>query len=109
MKSVMIAAMLMTGVSTAAFAGGDWVFSVTNKSDVAVTRFRTQENGEWSGNWIKKTIEPGDTFEMHFGHSDGDCEVRTKVEFEDDTFFDTDVDYCHADKITVYNKRMTWK
>jgi hypothetical protein len=54
-----------------------WKFKVVNQSSTAAVEFRTQEDGEWSKNWIADRIEPGDTFVMDFGTDKGDCTVRT--------------------------------
>jgi hypothetical protein len=77
-----------------AHAGNHWKFAVVNKSETAAIEFRTQEDGEWSSNWIKDRIEPGDSFDMDFGTDSGDCEVRTEIRFTDGSYFDADVDYC---------------
>ena len=48
-----------------AFAdSGSWKFDVVNRGNTPVIEFRTQEDGEWSENWIENRIEPGDTFEL---------------------------------------------
>ncbi|MBY0432432.1 MAG: hypothetical protein K2Q10_14645 [Rhodospirillales bacterium] len=93
-----------------AHAAGSWVFEVTNKSSASVKSFSTKENGEWSGNWIRgDKIAPGDTFELDFGSSKGDCEVRTKIVFTDGSYFDYDVDYCKSNKIFLYDDKLVTK
>ena len=81
-------ALLATVSALPAWAESHWKFGVINKSDVAAIEFRTQEDGEWSSNWIKDRIEPGDKFDMDFGTDKGDCEVRTQIRFTDGTYFD---------------------
>ncbi len=109
MRKIICAALILAGLSTNAQAAADWVFTITNKSGTTIDRFRTQEDGAWSASWLKDHIEPGDTFNMHFGHADGDCTVRTQIGFEDNTFFDVDVDYCQVEHMDIFEKRITWK
>ena len=109
MRKFLYSALILAGLSTNAQAAADWVFTITNKSGTTIDRFRTQEDGAWSASWLKDHIEPGDTFNMHFGHADGDCSVRTQIGFEDNTFFDVDVDYCQVEHMDIYEKRITWK
>ena len=72
MRKIIFAALILAGLSTNAQAAADWVFTITNKSGTTIDRFRTQEDGAWSASWLKDHIEPGNTFNMHFGHADGD-------------------------------------
>jgi len=109
MRKIIFAALILAGLSTNAQAAADWVFTITNKSGTTIDRFRTQEDGAWSASWLKDHIEPGNTFNMHFGHADGDCTVRTQIGFEDNTFFDVDVDYCQVEHMDIFEKRITWK
>ena len=105
-----------TGIVLAAFAvmnsfalaGDHWKFNVVNKSNTAALEFRTQENGEWSSNWISDRIEPGDTFNMDFGTSKGDCSVRTQISFADGSKFDAPVDYCKVNNLYIHNDSITW-
>ncbi|HEV3045067.1 MAG TPA: hypothetical protein VGY52_14490 [Roseiarcus sp.] len=90
-------------------AGEHWKFDVVNKSTVAAVEFRTQESGEWSSNWIKDRMEPGDKFNMDFGTDKGDCTVRTQIHFTDGTFFDADVDYCKVSTLYIFDKKLTWE
>lgn len=111
-KLVLIA---VSALATAAFmaspasAAGHWKFNLVNASKAQVTGFKTKENGEWSASWLDQKVAPGDEFEMDFGHDDGDCTVRTRIDFSDDTYVDADIDYCHAATITVNNDGITWK
>ena len=109
MQKLIYSALILVGLSTSAQAAADWVFTITNKSATTIDRFRTQEDGVWSSSWLTNHIEPSDTFNMHFGHADGDCSVRTQIGFEDNTFFDVDVDYCQVEHMDIYEKRITWK
>ena len=97
------------GLASSAFAGEHWKFNVVNKSNVAAIEFRTQENGQWSSNWIKDRIEPGDTFNMDFGTDKGDCTVRTEIRFTDGTYFDADVDYCKVSTLNIFDQKLTWE
>jgi hypothetical protein len=105
--AVVVAATI--GFASAALAGEHWKFNVVNKSNVAAVEFRTQENGEWSSNWIKDRIEPGDKFDMDFGADKGDCMVRTQIHFTDGTYFDADVDYCKVSTLYIYDNKLTWE
>ena len=95
--------------SSAASAGNHWKFTVVNKSQTAAIEFRTQEEDEWSSNWISDRIEPGDTFNMDFGTDKGDCTVRTQIRFTDGTYFDASVDYCKVNTLNIFEKRLTWE
>jgi hypothetical protein len=95
--------------ASAAVAGEHWKFNVINKSAVAAIEFRTQENGQWSSNWIKDRIEPGDKFDMDFGTDKGDCTVRTQIRFTDGTYFDSDVDYCKVSTLNIFDNKLTWE
>ena len=92
-----------------ASAGSHWKFTVVNKSNTPAIEFRTQEDGEWSSNWIKDRVEPGDTFDMDFGTDKGDCEVQTEIRFTDGTSFNTPVDYCKVSTLYLYEDKMTWE
>ena len=73
--AALIGALVFGGSANAA----SWKFKVYNKSNTAAVEFRTQEDGEWSSNWISDRIEPGDYFDMDFGTDKGDCTVRTQI------------------------------
>ena len=103
----MAVAALAAGTLSA--AAESWEFEVENKSSAAVVEFRTQENGEWSPNWIRQRIEPGDVFNMDFGYDEGECSVRTQIYFTDGSSFDNPVDYCEASKLTVFDDRVEWE
>src|ERR1700744_128731 len=91
------------------FGRPHWEFYIVNKSNVPAVEFRTQDNGEWSSNWIKDRIEPGDKFNMDFGTDKGDCTIRTQIRFLDGTYFDADVDYCKASTLYMYDNKLTWE
>lgn len=110
-------AALLLGVTTtlAAFAsasagdGKSWKFDVVNKGNSPVIEFRTQEEGEWSENWIENRIEPGDTVELDFETDEGKCTVRTQIRFIDGSYFDADVDYCKANLLEIHTDTLIWK
>jgi hypothetical protein len=97
------------GCASVALAGDHWKFNVVNDSSVAAIEFRTQENGQWSSNWIKDRIEPGDQFNMDFGTDKGDCTVRTQIRFTDGSYFDADVDYCKVSTLYIHDNTLTWE
>jgi hypothetical protein len=88
---------------------GHWKFELENSSNNSIVEFRTQEDGEWSENWIDNRIEPGDKTELDFETSKGKCSVRTQVRYTNGTFFDADVDYCKATTLEVHDDVMVWK
>ena len=96
-----VGALALAGAANAA----SWKFKVYNKSNTAAIEFRTQEDGEWSSNWITERIEPGDYFDMDFGTDKGDCTVRTQIRFTDGSYFDTNVDYCKISNLYIYENR----
>ena len=102
--------LMLISTNTVSLARDSWVFHVENRSSVAVKNFRTQENGKWSGNWIKgDIIRSGEKFEMDFGSSHGDCTVRTQITFTDGTYFDYDVDYCEVNVIVIREQKLTFE
>ena len=110
------AAVLALAVTTLAATFGpslaeekSWKFDVVNKGNSPVIEFRTQEDGEWSENWISERIEPGDTDTLDFETDEGSCTVRTQIRFTDGTYFDADVDYCKADLLEIYTDTLLWK
>jgi hypothetical protein len=102
------ALMASSMMASSALAGDHWKFNVVNKSNTAALEFRTQENGDWSSNWISERIEPGDTFNMDFGTSKGDCSVRTQIDFADGSKFDAPVDYCKVNNLYIHSDSITW-
>jgi hypothetical protein len=95
-------------VGSLALAGDHWKFNIVNQSSTAAIEFRTQENGDWSANWISDRIQPGDTFNMDFGSNKGDCEVRTQIHFADGSKFDAPVDYCKVNNLYIHDDNITW-
>ena len=104
---LMAAAGVVALASISSYAGEHWKFNVVNKSATAAVEFRTQEDGEWSKNWIADRIEPGDTFVMDFGTDKGDCTVRTQIHFTDGSSFDADVDYCKVSNLYIHEDKLT--
>lgn len=99
-------------IVSAAFApahADSWKFDVVNKGNSPVVEFRTQEEGEWSENWIENRIEPGDTVNLDFETAEGKCTVRTQIRFVDGTYFDADVDYCKANLLEIHTDTLVWK
>lgn len=86
-----------------------WKFNLENLGNTPVIEFRTQEEGEWSENWIEKRIEPGDKVELDFETAEGSCTVRTQVRLVDGAYFDADVDYCKAKNLEILVDKLIWK
>lgn len=86
-----------------------WYFEVENDSNGTVNEFRTQEEGEWSENWLSNRIEPGDKIKLDFETDEGKCEVRTQIHLIDGTYFDAPVDYCKAKTLVIQNNTLLWK
>jgi hypothetical protein len=86
-----------------------WYFDVENESNGTVNEFRTQEDGEWSENWLADRIEPGDKTKLDFETDEGKCEVRTQIHLVDGTYFDAPVDYCKAKTLVIQNGTLLWK
>lgn len=104
------AAVLAASAWTSAGSAEDkhWKFDVENKSNDTVVEFRTQEDGEWSENWIENRIEPGDKIELDFETDEGDCEVRTQIRMVDGSYFDAPVDYCKAKTLEIQPGKLIW-
>lgn len=90
-------------------AAASWKFELTNDSAARVTSFKTQENGVWSQNWLPVQVNPGETYEMDFGTDEGECTVRTRIWFTDQTYVDGSIDYCNMTTITVNADGITWE
>jgi hypothetical protein len=86
---------------------GEWKFKVVNRGTLPAIEFRTQEDGDWSSNWISERIEPGDSFDMDFGTDKGDCTVRTQIRFTDGSYFDANVNYCNVGTLYIHDNRLT--
>ncbi|WP_041375412.1 hypothetical protein [Polymorphum gilvum] len=108
-KIVSGSALALLIAATVNASAGQWLFDLENRSEFSVTSFRTQENGQWSDNWLNEIVAPGEVFEMDFGTDEGDCVVRTRIEFTDNTYIDANIDYCDISVITVRNKDVVWK
>ncbi len=113
MKSKSIAgltgALLLSAASVQPVLAASWKFDLTNASQARVTSFKTQENGVWSQNWLEVQIKPGETYEMDFGTDEGECAVRTRIWFTDQTYVDGNIDYCNMSTITVRADGITWE
>jgi hypothetical protein len=103
------AAAVVSSFGSALAAEKSWKFDVENKGNSPIIEFRTQEEGEWSENWIENRIEPGDKVELDFETDEGKCTVRTQIRFVDGTYFDADVDYCKANLLEIYTDTLVWK
>ncbi len=86
-----------------------WYFDVENNSNDIALEFRTQEDGEWSENWLEKRIEPGDKVKLDFETDEGKCEVRTQIHLADGGYFDAPVDYCKAKTLVIQPGQLLWK
>ena len=85
----------------------EWKFNVVNRGSHPALEFRTQEEGEWSDNWLEKRLDPGASIEMDFETDQGECTVRTQIRFTDDSYFDADVDYCTVKTLYIHHDRLT--
>ena len=111
--AALVGAVLAFGMMSAAVANAEddkhWYFEVQNDSNGTVLEFRTQEEGEWSENWLSNRIEPGDTIKLDFETDEGKCEVRTQIHLADGSYFDAPVDYCKAKTLVIQNGTLLWK
>jgi hypothetical protein len=101
--AALIVPLLLCGPAPA----GEWKFNVVNKGTLPAIEFRTREDGEWSSNWISERVEPGDSFDMDFGTSEGECTVRTQIRFTDGSYFDANVNYCKISTLYIHDSRLT--
>jgi hypothetical protein len=85
-----------------------WEFDLVNRSNANILNFKTREGGSWSRNWLNEIVVPGETFVMDFGTNEGNCGVRTRMEFSDGTFFEDTIDYCSMSTITVRINDVVW-
>ena len=85
------------------------VFEVENNSNGVVLELRTQEEGEWSENWLANRLEAGDKIKLDFETNEGKCEVRTQIHLADGSYFDAPVDYCKAQTLIIQNGTLLWK
>lgn len=107
--ALLMTSAVFTGTPLRAEDGKHWYFDVQNESNGTVNEFRTQENGEWSENWLSERLEPGDTIKLDFETNEGSCEVRTQIHLIDGTYFDAPVDYCKAATLVIQNNTLIWK
>jgi hypothetical protein len=106
--TVLAVGMLGAGVANAE-DGKHWYFEVENESNDTALEFRTQEDGEWSENWLEKRMEPGDKVKLDFETDEGKCEVRTQIHLADGGYFDAPVDYCKAKTLVIQPGQLMWK
>ena len=100
----------MFGAGTAnAEDGKHWYFDVENQSNDTAIELRTQEDGEWSENWLSNRLEPGNTIKLDFETDEGKCEVRTQIHLTDGGYFDAPVDYCKAKTLVIQQGTLVWK
>jgi hypothetical protein len=105
-KTALVATAITIAFAAPSFAGS-WKFNVVNKSSAKVLSFQTKENSSWSHNWLGENIGPGETFIMDFGTAEGECTVRTHITFNDNTYVDSDIDYCKVSNIYVTESGIT--
>lgn len=108
-KAVFTGVLIGLVVAASGASANQWLFDLENRSAASITSFRTQESGRWSGNWLEEIVLPGETFVMDFGTDQGDCTVRTRIEFTDNTYVDANIDYCNMSTITVRNNDVVWR
>ncbi len=111
--AAIIGTALAAGVPSVSIANAEdekhWYFEVQNDSNGTVLEFRTQEEGEWSENWLSNRMEPGDKIKLDFETDEGKCEVRTQIHLADGSYFDAPVDYCKAKTLVIQNNTLIWK
>ncbi|MCG6121375.1 MAG: hypothetical protein MEP57_01510 [Microvirga sp.] len=108
-KAVLAGVLVGFMAASSGASANQWLFDLENRSAASITTFRTQENGGWSDNWLEEIVAPGETFEMDFGTDEGECVVRTRIDFTDNTYVDADIDYCDMSTITVRNNDVVWR
>ena len=96
-------------MTTAAMDNDDYAFDLFNHTQVAVTQLNTKlTNDQWSRNWLSTAVRPGESRPMRFNASNDDrCEIRTRVTFQDGSYFDGTVDYCGKETLIVTEDEMT--
>jgi hypothetical protein len=100
---------LLAGSFAGSASAANWPFELHNKSRSEVVSFWTQEDGKWSDDWLgDEMVAPGETYEMDFNTDEGECEVRTRITFGDDTYVDTKIDYCEVSNIYVNKNNVTF-
>ena len=111
--AAIVGTVLAVGMSSIDVANAEddkhWYFDVENESNGTVNELRTQEDGEWSENWLSARIEPGDKIKLDFETDEGKCEVRTQIHLTDGSYFDAPVDYCKAKTLVIQPGTLLWK
>lgn len=94
-------------VTSAAQDGDDYAFDLFNDTEVAVTQLNTKlTNGQWSSNWLRTRVAPGESRPMRFNAGDDRCEIQTRVTFVDGSYFDGTVNYCGKETLIVTEDEM---
>jgi hypothetical protein len=88
-------------------SAAEWKFNVVNRGTHPALELRTQEEGEWSENWLESRLEPGKSIVLDFETDEGECTVRTQITFTDGSKFDANVNYCQVKTLTIYDDRLT--
>jgi hypothetical protein len=111
--AAIVGTVLAVGIFSADIAKAEdekhWYFEVENDSNGVVLEFRTQEEGQWSENWLSNRLEAGDKIKLDFETNEGKCEVRTQIHLADGSYFDAPVDYCKAQTLIIQNGTLLWK
>lgn len=95
-------------VGSIAQDGDDYAFDLFNDSGVVVTQLNTKKtDGQWSSNWLRTTVQPGESRPMRFNAGDSRCEIQTRVTFADDSYFDRTLNFCDKETLMVTNDEMT--
>ncbi len=81
-------------------------FNLQNDSQYTITGFETFENSKWS-TWKVPNVEPGETAEMDWKSSEGDCEVPFRIIYKDVETEQYTVDWCEISNIRVEDDNVT--
>jgi hypothetical protein len=81
-------------------------FSLHNESKYEITGFQTYEDGKWS-TWSGVGVAPGDTQDMDWNSSEGDCVVPFRIIYKDVETEQYKVDWCKISNIRVHNDSVT--
>jgi hypothetical protein len=102
-----VATLLAAPLSLSHTAGAaEWKFNVVNRGSHPALELRTQEEGEWSENWLEKRLAPGASIVLDFETDEGKCTVRTQISFTDGSKFDANVNYCQVKTLVIYDDRL---
>jgi hypothetical protein len=81
-------------------------FSLHNESKYEITGFQTYEDGKWS-TWSGVGVAPGDTQDMDWNSSEGDCVVPFRIIYKDVETEQYKVDWCKISNIRVHDDSVT--